>query len=45
MFTFFWYDVTYLPISAVSLFMRVRWKPILHDKAFDYNQIVRTGGG
>ena len=44
-FTFFWYDVTYLPISAVSLFMRVRWKPILHDKAFDYNQIVRTGGG
>lgn len=44
-FTFFWYDVTYLPISAVSLFMRVRWKPILHDKAFDYNQIVRTGEG
>lgn len=39
-FTFFWFDLVNVPISLVSLFMRVRWKPIPHDKAFDYGQIV-----
>lgn len=42
-FTFFWFDLVNLPISIVSLFMRVRWKPIVHDKAFDYSQIVSKG--
>ena len=44
-FTFFWFDLINLPINIVALFTRVRWKVIPHDKAFDYNQIVRTGGG
>lgn len=43
-FTFFWFDLVNVPISLVSLFMRVRWKPIPHDKAFDYKQIVSKGG-
>lgn len=42
-FTFFWFDLMNLPISVVSLFMRVRWKPIVHDKAFDYNHIISCG--
>ena len=42
-FTFFWFDLVNLPISVVSLFMRVRWKPIVHDKAFDYQQIIKKG--
>lgn len=43
-FTFFWFDLVNLPISIVSLFMRVRWKPIVHDKAFDYAHIISRGG-
>lgn len=42
-FTFFWFDLVNLPISVVSLFMRVHWKPIVHDKAFDYDQIIANG--
>lgn len=40
-FTFFWFDLVNLPISVVSLFLRVRWKPIVHDEAFSYSQIVQ----
>ena len=42
-FTFFWFDLMNLPISVISLFMRVRWKPIVHDKAFNYDQIISRG--
>ncbi len=44
-FTFFWFDIINLPINIVALLQRVRWKPIPHDKALDYSQIVRTGEG
>ncbi len=44
-FTFFWFDLINLPISVISLFMRVRWKPIVHDKSLDYDQIVNNKQG
>ena len=42
-FTFFWFDLMNLPISVVALLQRVRWKPIPHDKAFDYESIIKNG--
>ena len=44
-FTFFWFDLVNLPISVASLFMRVRWKPIVHDSPLDYDQIIGRGVG
>ena len=44
-FTFVWFDFVNLPISVVSLFMRVRWKPIVHDSPLDYDQIIGRGVG
>ena len=37
-----WFDLVGLPISIASLFMRVKWKPIRHDKALRIDEI--TGG-
>ncbi len=39
-FTFPLFDLVGLPISIVSLFMRVRWKPIKHDEAIRVEEIV-----
>ncbi len=39
-FTFPLFDIIGLPISVVSLFMRVKWKPIKHDEDIRVEDIV-----
>ena len=34
--------LTYLPICIASLFMRVEWKPIRHERAMTLDQIKST---
>ena len=43
MFTFPFFMLTYVPICIVSLFARVEWKPILHDKVMTLEQIESSG--
>ena len=42
-FTFPVFMLTYVPICIVSLFARVEWKPILHDKVMTLEQIESSG--
>ncbi len=35
-----WFDLVGLPIAIVSLFMRVKWKPIKHDEAIRVEELV-----
>ncbi len=35
-----WFDLLGLPISIVSLFMKVKWKPIRHDKAVRIDELA-----
>ncbi len=39
-FTFPLFDLIGLPISIVSLFMRVKWKPIKHDEAIRVEDLI-----
>ena len=41
-FTFPLFMLTYLPICIASLFMRVEWKPIRHERAMTLDQIKST---
>ncbi len=41
-FTFPLFDLVGLPISLVSLCMRVKWKPIKHDEAIRVEDLVRN---
>lgn len=34
-----WFDLTNIPITVASLFMRVTWKPIKHDAVIDIKDI------
>ena len=40
--TFPLFMFTYVPICICSLFVRVGWKPIRHEKAVSLSQVVRT---
>ena len=42
-FTFPVFMLTYVPICIVSLFAKVEWKPILHDKVMTLEQIESSG--
>ena len=42
-FTFPGFMLTYVPICIVSLFAKVEWKPILHDKVMTLEQIESSG--
>lgn len=35
-----WFDLLGLPIAIASLFMRVKWKPIRHDKAVRIDELA-----
>lgn len=34
-----WFDLTNMPITVASLFMRIKWKPIKHDAVVDIKDI------
>lgn len=42
-FTFFWFDSIDVILSIIAVFMRVKWKPIVHDRAYDYAQVIGRG--
>lgn len=37
-----WFDLLGLPIAIASLFMRVKWKPIRHDKAIRIDELAQV---
>ncbi len=42
-FAFPWFDMTGLPIAIVSLFIKVKWKRIKHDRAIKIEALVDSG--